>query len=102
MNYLKIIALLSITISTSVFAGRSGSTKIDHIVIKKTHVEIYTASTGGCGGLPNRWHLLKTHENYESMLSGFLATRAAGKEVDIVGNGTCPSYEEIDWAFVLK
>ena len=91
-----------ILISGSVHAGRTGPTKIDGIVIKRTHVEIYSAEEGACGSSPKRWHLLKTHENYEAMLSGFFASKAAEREVDIVGNGTCPGYEEIDWAYVLR
>ena len=96
---------LSLAFSSSTHAGRSGETDITDIVIKSTHVEIYTLNTGICGPT-DRWHLDINHDNYQVLVSGFLATKAASKKVDIVGDGSatseCPDAELIDWAYVLK
>lgn len=102
MRYLVLPLLLSSLLSSNSFAGRSNTTEITDIIIKTTWIEIYTDAMGGCGVEPRRWHLLKTHDNYDALLSGFLATKAAGKKVDIVGSGVCPSHEEISWAYILK
>ena len=101
-NILIVSLLMSTLVSISAYAGRTGLTEINSIVIKTTHIEIYTASNGNCNEVSGSWDLLRSHPNYEALVSGFLATKAAGKKVDIVGKGNCVSHNEIDWAYVLK
>jgi len=97
----NLITFTLILLPTFSYAGRTGPTKINSIVIKSTHVEIYTASNGTCSGESIAWDLVPSNNNYQALLSGFLATKAAEKEVDLVGIGDCENHNTIDWAYVL-
>lgn len=101
-NYMKYLILILSLLTTTANAGRSGETSIKNIVVKETHVEIYTTTGGACDKELNRWHLLNSHPNYEALVSGFFATKAAEKKVDIVGKGNCTGFDEIIWSYVLK
>jgi hypothetical protein len=101
-KFIKILISISMFYAISAYAGRTGLTEINSIVIKTTHIEIYTASNGNCSEVSDSWDLLPSHPNYDALVSGFLATKASGKKVDIVGRGNCVSHNEIDWAYVLK
>ena len=97
-----IFASILLALSSLAFAGRSGDTKILSIIVKEGWIEVYTEENGGCGTTQNRWHLKLDHPNYEAMYSGLLASKASGKNVDIVGNNVCGVAEEMSWAYVVK
>ncbi len=103
MRFIFAVLLSFVLLSgTAHAAGRSGKTTITLIVVKTNVVEFFTvAHGGGACTTTNRWHLLKTHSNYEVLVSGLLTAKTAGTEVDISGNGTCNgSGEELSWAVI--
>ena len=94
--------LISALISINVNAGRSAPTGIKNIVVKAEYVEIWTDNEGGDCTTSNGWHLMNSHPNFEAIYSGFLASKASDKKVDIVGTGNCNgNHEIISWSYVV-
>lgn len=97
-----LLGILVASLASNVFAGRSNETTIVDLIVKENYVEIYTEASGGCGTTDNRWHLQTTHNNFNAMFSGLLASKVSGKKVDIVGNNTYGAGEDISWAYVAR
>ncbi len=100
--------ILMVMLAAAVFipasnAGRSHKTTLTSVIVKTTHIELYTTSGTNACPQANRWHLLNTHANFEAMYSGLLSAAHSGADVDIVGTGNCDGEgEEIHWAYVLR
>ena len=97
-----LITLITLYFAPVVLAGRTGETTITNLIVKETFIEIYTSAADDCGSNPNRWHLLTSHSNFNAMYSGLLASKVSGKAVDIVGNNTCGTGEDVSWGYVVK
>lgn len=99
---IRILFFILLLLSIQSHAGRTAPTIIKHIVVKSDYVEVWTQNTGGSCGNSAGWHLMNNHPNFDSLYSGFLASKASNKKVDIVGNGECNGkYEKISWAYVF-
>ncbi|MCW8091865.1 hypothetical protein [Alteromonas sp. ASW11-130] len=97
-----VIGLIILAFSAYSYAGRSAPTKITKLIVKADYIEIWTDSTGSSCSSSDKWHLVNSHPNYDALYSGFLASKASEKRVDIVGTEKCyGSYEEVSWAYVL-
>lgn len=103
MKKTVVAMLIAVAFIPASNAGRSHKTTLTSVIVKTTHIELYTSSGTNACSQANRWHLLNAHGNFEAMYSGLLSAAHSGADVDIVGTGNCDGAgEEIHWAYVLR